>query len=109
MESILAQLHADTDGSKERSLRRISAAACIPDLRVVRSVQLTNHLSVLSTELFAIVLALEWIIEFNTLSAVILSDSLNALKALKSLQDGAIYDLVLEVLHLVTLRIGEVQ
>ena len=96
-------MHVFTDCSKEPSLRRTAAAICIPVFRVVRAFLLTNHLSVFSTELFAIVLALEWIIEFNPLSVVILSDSLSTLKALESLQDGCRNDLVLEVWHLVNI------
>ena len=53
------------------------------------------------------VMDLERIIDFNPLSAVILSNSL-ALKALESLHDSDIYDLVLEVSIWLTLRIGGV-
>ena len=77
-------MHVYTDGSKEPSFGRTAAATCIPDFRVVRAFWLMNHLSVFSTELFAIVLALEGIIEFNPLSVVDLSDSLSSLKALES-------------------------
>ena len=96
-------MHGNTDGSKGPSLGRTAAARCIPDIRVVRAFRLTNHLSVFSTELFAIVLAPEWIIEFNPLSVVFLSDSLSTLKVLESLQDGCRNNLVLEVWHLVNI------
>uniref|UniRef100_UPI00358F2D64 transient receptor potential cation channel subfamily M member 1-like n=1 Tax=Myxine glutinosa TaxID=7769 RepID=UPI00358F2D64 len=67
--------------------------------------RLYDHLSIFRAELFAIVLALEveWIIEFNPLSAMIFSDSFSALKALESLQEGCRFDLVLEVLHLINI------
>ena len=96
-------MHVYTDGSKEASLGRTATAIRISDFRVVTAFRLTNHLSVFSTELFAIVLALEWISELNPFSVVILSDSLSTFKALEFLQDGCGNDLVLEVWHLVNI------
>ena len=72
---------------------------------MIKSTWLSDHLSVFSAEFFVVVLAIEWIIEFNPLSAVIFSNSLSGLKALESLQSGCRQDLVLEVLHLLDMAI----
>ena len=97
-------LHVDTDGSKNLALVRSADAFYIRDIKVIKSIRLSDYyLSVFSAELFAIVFGLEWIIDFKPLSAVTFSDSFSALKALESVQSGCRYDLVLEVLHLITM------
>ena len=72
-------LHVYPGGFKDPVLARTAAAFCIPDITVIKSARLYDHLSVLSAELFAIVLALEWTIDFNPLSTVFFSSQFHPL------------------------------
>ena len=60
-----------------------------PGVKVIKSVRLSDYISfgILSSpaELFAIMLALKWKIDFNPLGAVIFSNSLSGVKVLKFL------------------------
>ncbi len=60
--------------------------------------RLSDHLSVFTTELLAIILALQWIEEVQPEITVICSDSMAALTSLLSGKSEARQDLVFEVL-----------
>ncbi len=83
-----------TDGSKEPESGRTAAVY----IKIKMAKRLSDHLSVFTTELLAIVLALQWIEEVQPERTVICSDSMAALTSLLSGKSEARQDLVFEVL-----------
>jgi ribonuclease HI len=78
-----------TDGSKDAG-GRVGAAVYIPEVKLNRSVRLTDKLSVYTAELYAINESLDWVIEnlnsnvlANNRDVVIFSDSLSSLVSLE--------------------------
>ncbi len=83
-----------TDGSKEPESGRTAAVY----IKIKMAKRLSDHLSVFTTELLAIILALQWIEEVQPERTVICSDSMAALTSLLSGKSIARQDLVFEVL-----------
>ena len=75
-------LHIYTDGSLNPNTNKVGCGIYIPYFKYSKSVRLNNSTSIYSAELFAILLALEWIEEFQPLLACIFSDCLSALQTI---------------------------
>ena len=73
-----------TDGSKDPDTGRAGPAVYIPASESYIKKRILDHVSVYTTELIAIFLALQWIEERETNNTVIASDSLSALMSIKS-------------------------
>ena len=78
-------MHVYTDGTVKDS--KAGAAACIPDLKLNIFASLPINSSVLSTELFAVRLALDALSELGTSSrnVLFLSDSLSSIHLLNQI------------------------
>ena len=69
-----------TDGSKDPVKGRAGAAVCIPVSDTWIKKRVSDHVSVYTTELLAVILALQWIEEKEILSTVVASDSFFSIK-----------------------------
>ena len=98
-ESYLEQHFSDkilifTDGSKDPDTGRTGAAVFIPHYKIHIKERTTDHLSVYTVELAAIILGLEWIEGNDHNNALIASDSwaaLTSIKTMKSCRQDLIY------------------
>lgn len=92
--SVFIQIY--TDASKTEN-NRVGAAFIIPELNVMLNKRVSDHLSVFTGELLAILLALEWV-ENNKPSKVLIgSDSSSAVTRVKNMQSEARQDIMLEI------------
>ncbi len=98
MQEYYSVLRVFTGGSKEPESGRTAAAVCIYTFKIKMAKRLSDHLSVFTTELLAIILALQWTEEVQPERTVICSDSMAALTSLLSGKSEARQDLVFEVL-----------
>ncbi|MEW8548123.1 MAG: reverse transcriptase domain-containing protein, partial [Candidatus Thiodiazotropha sp.] len=92
-----------TDGSKDPIANTAGAAFVIPERNYVSKIKLNPALSVFTTELIAIEHALIWILENRVPNAVILTDSLSSIQALKSGKSRTRPDKVNKILSLLNL------
>jgi ribonuclease HI len=81
MDIYKSRTHIYTDGSKREE--KTAFSLYVPSTNLKRSARLTDHISVYSTELFAIVTALFWSVSNNIKESVIFTDSLSSLKAIE--------------------------
>ncbi|XP_050975638.1 uridine 5'-monophosphate synthase isoform X1 [Labeo rohita] len=86
-----------TDGSKDPETGCAGAAVYVPMCEFYIKKRVTNHLSVYTTELLAIILALNWIEEMEINNSVIASDSFSALESIKSGRSSARMDIVYNI------------
>ena len=86
-----------TDGSKEPVTGCAGAAVYIPLNDACIKKRLSDHLSVYTMELWAILLALQWIEEKNIYNTVIASDSFSALMSIKSGRSTSRTDVIYEI------------
>ncbi len=70
-----------TDGSKDPESGFTAAAVYIPQFKVI-SKSISDQISVFTTEIIAIFLALQWIEEVQPIRSVICTDSLSVLNSL---------------------------
>ncbi len=98
MQEYYSVLQVFTGGSKEPESGRTAAAVYIYTFKIKMAKRLSDNLSVFSTELLAIILALQWTEEVQPERTVICSDSMAALTSLLSGKSEARQDLVFEVL-----------
>ena len=89
-----------TDGAQDPKTRKSGFAFFIPDFQIVKLKRLAEGVSVYTTELTAIIWALQWVEEVRMRRAVICSDSASVLMALRDNNPGARPDLVVELLTL---------
>ncbi|XP_015260458.1 PREDICTED: uncharacterized protein LOC107104854 [Cyprinodon variegatus] len=89
-------VHIFTDGSKNPENGKTSCAFYIPELKVKVFKRLTDHLSIYTAEIMAIMLALYWIEEVKPLRILICSDSSAALTSLKNTLSKCREDIMLE-------------
>lgn len=73
-----------TDASKDPITGKASAAVFIPKYNIMIQKRITDHLSVFSAEMMAIVLALQWVEEARPYRIVICSDSMSSLSSIQS-------------------------
>jgi len=92
-------LQVFTDGSKEPESGRTAAAVFIPTFNIKIAKRISDHTSVFTTEVIAIILALQWIIEVQPVRSVICTDSMAALTSLMSGKSESRQDLIFEVLQ----------
>lgn len=88
-----------TDGSKNVQGHTGSSFA-IPDLNIVKNYKLPNHLSVYTSELVAITMALQWILENKPNRVAILSDSLSGIISIQNSKSESRPDLLQEIISL---------
>ena len=106
MERYEGQLAIYTDGSKSVD-GRVSSAFTVPELKVKVNTRITDDLTVYTSELVAIKLALEWIIQVNDdllppgRDVVIYSDSLSSLMSLETGSSSSRPNLVQDILNLI--------
>ena len=86
-----------TDGSKDPESGCTGSAVYIPACKESIKKRLTNNVSVYTTELVAILLALQWLEEKEISNVVIASDSFSALESIKSGRSACRMDLLNEV------------
>ena len=73
-----------TDGSKDSAANTAGCAFTIPKLyKSLTEIQITPQLTVYTSELIAILKALQWILENKPEKVVILTDSLSAIQSLE--------------------------
>lgn len=89
-----------TDGSKQPDTGKVAIAYVIPEFYIKFSARVSDHLSVYTAELIAIVMALQWVEQIKPLRVVVCSDSLSALEIFKSGNSSERYDIVCEILTL---------
>lgn len=73
-----------TDGSKDPQTGHTGAAVYIPVNQYHIKKRITNNISVYTTELIAILIALQWIEENDIYNVVIASDSFSSLESIRS-------------------------
>ncbi len=88
-----------TDGSKDPESGITAAAVYIPQFKVKISKRISDHISVFTTEIIAIFLALQWIEEVQPIRSVICTDSLSVLNSLLSGNATARQDTIFEVMQ----------
>ena len=78
-----------TDGSKNLNNSKAAIGISIPQLQIQHGKRISNHMSVFTAELVAILWALGWVEEVRQGKIIICSDSTAALMALKGGESGA--------------------
>ncbi len=91
----LYYVHISTDGSNKTGI-----AIVIPHLEVIIAKRTPDYLSVFTTELIAIVLALHWLEETPIKKVVLCSDSLAALRSSQSGHSNCKQDIIIEIMQL---------
>ena len=91
-------LHSFTDGSKDPESGKTGLVVYVDSSRTRQSVRMSDHLSIFSVELLAILLAHDWVEENTPPKSNICSDSAAALVALKEGTSRANPDLIWEIL-----------
>lgn len=86
-----------TDGSKDPETGRAGAAVYIPVSNTHIKKRVTDHVSVYTTELWALVLALKWIEGKEIHNSVIASDSFSALSSIRSGRSSFRMDIINEI------------
>lgn len=89
-----------TDGSKNPQSGYTAAAIYIPHIEQSTVKRLSNDISVFTTELMAIFIAMIWVEESNIKDTVICSDSFSALCSLKSGKSDARQDILYDILQI---------
>ena len=87
-----------TDGFKNLNNGKAAIGISIPQLQIQQGKRISNHVSVFTTELVAILWALGWVEEVRPGKIIICSDSTAALMALKGGESGARSDLIVEIM-----------
>lgn len=87
-----------TDGSKDPKTGRVAIAYYIPELDICKIARISDHLSVFVAEMVAILFAIVKIAEIKPKKAVIFSDSLSGLIALKG-EFSDRRDIVVEIMQ----------
>lgn len=86
-----------TDGSKDPKSGLTGFAFTIPELKISIKERTSDHLTVFTVELLAILTALQWIEQNKIGKVVICSDSLSSLMSLQSLSSNNRLDIVYEM------------
>ncbi|XP_051548849.1 uncharacterized protein LOC127437749 [Myxocyprinus asiaticus] len=88
-----------TDGSKDPETGHTASAVYIPRFRNKTAKRTSNHISVYTTEMLAILLALQWVEVIKIPEVVICSDSFAALLSLKSGKSSTRQDILSDILQ----------
>ena len=94
-------VHVYTDASKTMG-NKTSAAFCIPELHIEDYTRLNDNVTIFAAELFAIKLALLWVISNCDADITIFSDSYSSLQAIASGKSISRPNLLLKVTGLIT-------
>lgn len=92
--------HIFTDASKDPQSGRVGIAYIIPSLDVLEGKRISNHLSVFTGELLAIMLAVNKVYEMDLNKSIICSDSTSALLCLDIKKSETRQDIIIEILQL---------
>ena len=84
-----------TDASKIAN--KIGVAFIVPEFQYIVGKIISDNLSVYTGEMFAILLAVQWVEETRPLRAIVCSDSSSSLDSLKSNHSDSRQDILLEV------------
>lgn len=99
-----SMLHIFTDGSKDPASGHTAAAVYIQRYQVKIQKRITNYASVFTTELIAILLAIQWVEEVKPTRAVICSDSISSLNSLSggtsTVRQELIYEILINLLRI---------
>ena len=87
-----------TDGSKNLNNGKATIGISIPQIQIQQGKQISNYMSVFTTELVAILWALGCVEEVRLGKIIICSDSTAALMALKGGESGARPDLIVKIM-----------
>lgn len=98
-QSYFNYLQIYTDGSKDPKDEKTAVAVYIPKFNIKISKRITDRLSVYTTEIVAILLALQWIEDVKPLRSVICSDSLSVLNNLITGTSKARQDIMNEIMQ----------
>ena len=91
-----------TDGSKDSAANTAGCAFTIPKLyKSHTEIKITPLLTVYTSELIAILKALQWILENKPEKVVILTDSLSAIQSLESGKSHTRPDILDQILYLI--------
>ena len=90
-----------TDGSLDPVNHTVGCAIYSPQLKIHKRIKLNYGISIMTAEMVAIIMALNQILEIDTPYAVICTDSLSALQALRSNKKGSRPELVHEIRTLI--------
>ncbi len=90
-----------TDGSKDPIEQKVGIGVYIPRFKTEIRLTLSDKLSVYFPELTAIIIGLQWVAQIKPNRIVICSDSLSALKSIKSTKADR-EDLLVEIIHYCT-------
>ena len=77
MDNYYGYVQIFTDGSKQPDTGKVAIAYVIPEFDIKFSARVSDHLSVFSAELIAIVMALQWVEQSKPIRVAICSDSLS--------------------------------
>ncbi|XDV25401.1 hypothetical protein PO909_029322 [Leuciscus waleckii] len=94
-----------TDASKEPA-GKTGVAVYIPKYKVIIQKRTSNHLSIFSAEMMAIIMALQWVEEVKPYNSVICSDSMSSLTSIQTGKSACRQDLLDEV-HQMIFRITQ--
>lgn len=86
-----------TDGSKDPNTGRTGFAFSVPTMQVSVKRRTSDHLSVFTVEMMAIVSALQWVEESRFKKVVLCSDSCSALMSLQSSKSDSRQDIIYEI------------
>ncbi len=86
-----------TDGSKDPKSGLTGFAFTIPELKISIKERTSDHLTVFTVELLAILMVLQWVEQNKIVKVVICSDSLSSLMSLQSLSSYNRPDIVYEI------------
>lgn len=89
-----------TDASKDPQKGQVGVAYIIPRLKVARGERVSDHVSVFTGELLAIMVAINKISEMGINKTLICSDSSSALMCLEAQKSDTRQDIVLEILQI---------
>jgi len=101
MDSYKWSVHIFSDASKTVD-HKTSAAFCIPEFNIERSVRLSDNITIFAAELCAIKLALQWFISNSDKNVCIFSDLYSSLQAIASGKSNCRPNLLLQVIVVVS-------
>lgn len=96
-------IHIYTDGSKCPITQKCACSFVIPDEDVTNNFRLSNNISIMSAELMAIKLTLEFINNSDINDCTIFVDSMSSLQAIQGPLHGIENYIILDILKLVTI------
>ena len=88
-----------TDGSKERESGKVAVGISIPEIGYRIGYRISDHMSVFTAEMVAVLWALRWVEDNKQGYSIICSDSAEALISIKEGKSKSRPDLIVEILQ----------